>query len=571
MESQELRQKFLMFFKERGHTVIPSASLVPEGDTTTLFISSGMQPLMKNLLGERHPGGVRLVNSQKSFRAEDIDEVGDNRHTTFFEMLGNWSFGDYFKEEQLTWYFEFLTKEVGLDPKKLYVTVFAGDQENNVPRDDESVATWKRLFKGKGIEAKDVELVTEKRAGEKGMQSGRIFYYRDKNWWSRAGAPANMPPREPGGPDSEVFYEFTDVPHDEKYGKCCHPNCDCGRFMEIGNSVFMEYIKREDGTFEKLKQQNVDFGGGLERMLAAANNDADMFHIDLLKPLIELLPDTLDIRKKRIVADHLRATTFLTADSVRPSNKGSGYVLRRLMRRVMTYEYVHQIPPHVFDAIIHDIVHEYGELYPELLRENETIREEFKKERRKFDEVERTTTEAVVKKFIDKSKNETDRQNLVRLLKELKNEKRSKLPSGEIVRGEGFNAIPFQDLLDTYQLSGKEAFDLYQSTGASLELISQLAKRYFNFDVDEEGFWQEFKKHQEISRAGQEKKFGGHGLLLDTGELKAADEEELKKVTRLHTATHLLNAALHKVLGDSVVQNGSDITAERTRFDFNFL
>src|SRR3989344_3818198 len=276
MNSNELRQKYLKFFEEKGHDhkIVPSTSLVPEGDSTTLFTGSGMQPMMPYLLGAKHPLGSRIVDSQRCFRAEDIEEVGDNRHTTFFEMLGNWSFGDYWKEEQLTWLFEFLTKEVGLDPDRLYVSVFGGDPENNIPRDEESPEIWQKLFG-------NAKIVTEEQASNLGMQDGKIFYYGSKkNWWSRAGVPSNMPVGEPGGPDSEIFYQF-DVKHDEeKYGKYCHPNCDCGQFMEIGNSVFMEYVKTDKG-FEKLKQRNVDFGGGLERITAASNENPDIFQIDI--------------------------------------------------------------------------------------------------------------------------------------------------------------------------------------------------------------------------------------------------------------------------------------------------
>ncbi|MFC1731915.1 alanine--tRNA ligase-related protein, partial [candidate division KSB1 bacterium] len=262
MNSSEVRQKYLKFFEERGHTIIPSASIRPENDPTTLFVGSGMQPLIPYLLGEKHPKGIRLTNSQKCFRAEDIEEVGDNRHTTFFEMLGNWSLGDYFKQEQLPWFFEFLTdkeKGVGLDPEKLYITAFLGDEKLGVPKDNESVEIWKRLFKEKGIDAKDVEIGSEEDGYKKGMRGGRIFYYdAKKNWWSRSGTPENMPVGEPGGPDSEVFYDFGGE-HDKSFGENCHPNCDCGRFMEIGNNVFMEYIKKEDGSFETLPQKNVDF------------------------------------------------------------------------------------------------------------------------------------------------------------------------------------------------------------------------------------------------------------------------------------------------------------------------
>ncbi|HVO28585.1 MAG TPA: alanine--tRNA ligase-related protein, partial [Candidatus Paceibacterota bacterium] len=354
METAEVRRRYLKFFEERGHVVVPSASLVPENDPTTLFTGSGMQPLVPYLLGQPHPAGRRVADSQKCFRAEDIDEVGDNRHTTFFEMLGNWSFGDYFKEEQLGWFFEFLTdkeKGAGLDPASLYVTVFAGDPGTGIPRDDESVAIWKRLFTGRGVDGggpKYVELGSEQAGSEKGMQGGRIFSYDiKKNWWSRAGVPSKMPAGEPGGPDSEVFYDFGEFyvdgrrRHDEKSGKECHPNCDCGRFLEIGNSVFMEYKKREDGTFEKLAQRNVDFGGGLERITAAANHEADVFRIDVLNSIISILEKEFkreyqtDKKSYRIIADHLRAAVFLLGDGVRPANKERGYLLRRLIRKAV--------------------------------------------------------------------------------------------------------------------------------------------------------------------------------------------------------------------------------------------
>src|SRR3989344_2897033 len=286
MTSEQIRTAYLNFFKNKGHVIIPSASLVPENDPTTLFTGSGMQPLVPYLLGAPHPAGVRLVNSQKSFRADDIEEVGDNRHTTFFEMLGNWSLGDYFKQEQLPWFFEFLTDRVGLDPKHLYATVFAGDAENRIPKDEESAAIWKKLFTAKGIEAKEVEILTVARGAEHGMQDGRIFYYdASKNWWSRSGPPSRMPAGAPGGPGSEGFFDFG-TPHDSAFGGECHPNCDCGRFMEIGNSVFMEYLKTPEGTFGELPKRNVDFGGGLERITAAASGDPDVFKIDSLRGII---------------------------------------------------------------------------------------------------------------------------------------------------------------------------------------------------------------------------------------------------------------------------------------------
>jgi alanyl-tRNA synthetase len=290
MTAEEIRKKYLEYFEAKDHKIIPRALLVPQDDPTTLFTGSGMQPLVPYLLGEKHPDGSRLVDSQTCFRAEDMDEVGDNRHTTFFEMLGNWSLGDYFKEDQLGWFWDFLTKVVGLDPNKLYVTCFIGDETNGVPKDTEACKIWRDLFQLEGVEAKVIELGSGAIAAEKGMQDGRIFYYdANYNWWSREGAPANMRDGEPGGPDSEVFYDFGTL-HDQKYGEHCHPNCDCGRFLEIGNSVFMTY-RKVGGKFEELPKPNVDFGGGLERIAAAALDSPDVFQISLLRPIISGLEE----------------------------------------------------------------------------------------------------------------------------------------------------------------------------------------------------------------------------------------------------------------------------------------
>ncbi|HXK40367.1 MAG TPA: alanine--tRNA ligase-related protein, partial [Candidatus Paceibacterota bacterium] len=289
MQPAEVRKRFLDFFVERGHAVVPSASLVPQNDPTTLFTGSGMQPMIPYLLGEEHPLGTRIADSQKSFRAEDIEEVGDNRHTTFFEMLGNWSFGDYFNSEQIRWMSEFLFDEIGIDPNKLYVTVFSGDEKNNLPKDTDSAELWEKIFAERGKEAPVVEIGNEAHGGEVGMQGGRIFYYEaKKNWWSRSGVPDKMPLGEPGGPDSEMFYEFSHVEHDPKFGKQCHPNCDCGRYLEIGNNVFMTYKKTGEGKFELLPNKNVDFGGGLERIAMAANDNPDIIAVNHL-PIVDYL------------------------------------------------------------------------------------------------------------------------------------------------------------------------------------------------------------------------------------------------------------------------------------------
>ena len=523
MTVNEIRAKYLAFFEKRGHFVIPSASLVPHNDPTTLFTGSGMQPLIQNLLGKEHPAGNRLADSQKCFRAEDIEEGGDNRHTTFFEMLGNWSLGDYFKKEQLPWFFEFLVDEVGLDPSKLYVTVFIGDEKNNIPRDTESADIWKELFAKKGIEAKDVAIGSEADGYRLGMQGGRIFYYdAKKNWWSRAGIPENMPAGEPGGPDSEVFYDFGSR-HDARFGAECHPNCDCGRFLEIGNSVFMQYIKKEDGSFGLLPKQNVDFGGGLERIAAASRGNADIFAIDVLEDIIGLLihfskkdyTDSRYTRSFRILADHMRAATFMIADGVKPSNTERGYVLRRLIRRASQHAMKLSLGGKntedsmlVRAAVI--TLEKYSEAYTEL--EGEAMYKE--------------VTETIWKEEVQFA------HALERGMRE------------------------FERIAATGRIEAGEAYILFTTHGFPFEMTLELAKER-RIEVDEEGFKREMKKHQDISRAGVEQKFKGG--LADTSE----------KTTRLHTAHHLLLKALQIVLGSHVKQRGSNITQERLRIDFS--
>ncbi len=513
MKSKELRQKYLDFFKKKGHAIIPSASLIPENDPSILFTNSGMSPLVPYLLGEKHPEGVRLANTQKSFRAEDIEEVGDSRHTTFFEMLGNWSLGDYFKKEQLSWWFEFLVEELKLDPNRIYQTVYAGSEF--APRDNESIEILKEIYAKYGVVAEEGPQTLGK--GEEGpgaeidFSKYRIFAYKDKNWWQRGDAVGEL-----GGPDSETFYD-TGRPHDPKFGPHCHLNCDCGRFIEIGNSVFMQYQRTKDGWCE-LKNKNVDFGGGLERLVMVTEGKNSVFETDLFKDIISKIEELSGLKyndnKKafEIIADHLKAASFVMGDDkgIAPSNVDQGYIVRRLIRRAVRYGRQIGIEktgwtPYIAEAVLGI----YGEVYPELERNFDFIKDNLEKEETKF------------------------ARTLEKGLKELEKISSSK------------------------DVDGKTAFDLYQTYGFPLEMTEEELAKKGKKIIDKEGFKEAMKRHQELSRTAAAGKFKG-GL---------ADHSE--ETTKLHTAAHLLLAALRKVLGDHVVQKGSNITAERLRFDFS--
>ncbi len=520
MNGNEIRTKYLEFMKARGHAIVPSAALVPDNDPTTLFTGSGMQSMLPYLLGETHPKGTRIVDSQKCFRAEDIEEIGDNRHTTFFEMLGNWSFGDYFKEEQITWMFEFLVQEVGVDPNRLYITAFGGDETYNLPRDEEAPQIWQRLFAAQGIEAEIANIGSEQAGYERGMKAGeRIFYYEaKKNWWSRAGVPEKMPIGEPGGPDSEMFYDFG-TPHDPKWGEHCHPNCDCGRFMEIGNNVFMQYVKRDEHSFEELENKNIDFGGGLERIVAAATNNPDVFTIDLLVDVIKQI-ETLSGKTYnenttafRIIADHIRGAVFMIGDGVLPSNTEQGYFVRRLLRRAVRYADTLQVPQGELAHLAESVIKTYEEHYPALRSEHKKIVTAIGTEEEQF------------------------RKTLERGLREF-----NKLNSQTAGTENG------------HTITGAAAFGLFTTYGFPIELTEEIALEK-GLTVDRPTFNKLMEEHRAKSRAGAEQKFKG-GL---------ADQSE--KVVQYHTATHLLLAGLRRELGDHVHQAGSNITGERLRYD----
>ena len=483
MKAIEIRNKFLEFFKKHNHNIIPSAPLIPENDPSVLFTTAGMQPLVPYLLGEKHPEGKRLTDYQKCVRTNDIEEVGDNRHLTYFEMLGNWSLGDYFKEEAVSMSFEFLTKELGIPVDKISVTCFAGDED--APRDEVTAECWRKA----------------------GIPDERIYFYgKDDNWWI-AGEEG------PCGPDTEMFYDTGKEP----CSKDCQPSCDCGKYVEIWNNVFMEYYKSKDGTYSKLKQQNVDTGMGLERITFLLQGKTTPFDTEIFEPIMEKLESLQkidDIKSRRIIAEHLRSSMMIISDGGRPSNIDRGYILRRLIRRMTRHLNKLQISLDELGCLIDLDIEILKEMYPDLDKNKEIIKQVILEEKDKFVKT-LSHGEREFEKAIQKLKQEN------------------------------------KDIVD-----GQTIFKLYETYGFPPEITADLAEEQ-GFKIDMTEFDKLFKEHQDKSRMGSEQKFKG-GL---------ADQNE--QTIKYHTATHLLHKALQIVLGEHAKQKGSNITTERLRFDFS--
>lgn len=522
MDANEIRKKFLDFQVKNGHKVIAPAPLVLENDPTTLFTGSGMQPLLPYLLGKPHEDGTRLTDSQPSLRLQDIEDVGDPRHTTVFEMLGNWSLGDYFKEEQIRHFFEFLTKEVGLDPEKIFVTCFIGNEKYGIPKDDEAAAIWQQVFKEAGIDAKIAEIGSAEEGDKRGVKPGEhIFFYDDhENWWSRGGGIETTPLGDPCGPDSEVFYDFGEDKQDvEKYG-LAHPASDGARFMEIGNQVFMQYRRKDDGTFEELEKKNVDFGGGLERIAAAAIGSFDVFKTSLMKPIIDKLEEISgksydnNTDEMRIIADHLRGAYLLSAQGLTPSNKAQGYALRRLIRRAILRALDLGIAQNFLSEIIPIVSEIYKDLPDNILTNRADALAVLEKEEKAF------------------------RQTLNKGLREMQ----------KMIKKDEDNI-----------LTGDDLFKLQDTYG-------------FPFEVSvEECFREKIKLSEnykaEFDKALEEQR--NRSKTASKGMFKGGLEDHGEQTVKYHTAAHLLLAAMQKLINKDTLQKGANITSERLRFDFS--
>lgn len=519
MDANEVRQKFLDFQARHGHKIIPPAPLVLENDPTTLFTGSGMQPLLPYLLGQAHPEGTRLTDAQPSMRLQDIEDVGDPRHTTVFEMMGNWSLGDYFKEEQIRWFFEFLTKELKLDPEKIFVTCFIGDEKYGIPKDTEAAEIWQKVFAEAGVEAKIAEIGSAEAGAKRGILPGeRIFFYDDKeNWWSRGGGIETTPLGDPCGPDSEVFYDFGEDKQDvEKYGKS-HPASDGARFMEIGNQVFMQYKRNDDGSFSELEKKNVDFGGGLERLTAAAIDSFDVFKISSLYSIVEKLEEIShknyenNTDEMRIIADHLRGAYLLAAQGLVPANKAQGYALRRLVRRAILKALDLGIGQDFLAEIIPVIAENYTDLSDDILPNRANVLDILTKEEKAF------------RKSIGKGVKELD-----------------KMAKAD------------------QKISGRDLFKLQDTYGFPMELsVEEAYKKGLELaDNYQDEFQAALNEQRERSKTASKGMFKGG--LSDTSD----------QTVKYHTACHLLLAALQAEVNPEATQRGSNLTPERLRFDF---